>query len=206
MTGTFIAFEGGDASGKTTQARRVANQVQAVFTREPGGTPVSESLRSMLLDHKLGLALRTEALLMAASRAQLVHDVIRPALERGQHVISDRFLGSSLAYQAYGRGLDLDAVRGLSMFAVDGTLPDLTVLIDVPIEQSLARLGAERDRFEREDAAFHERVRRGYLALAADDPEGWAVIDGTGSLEEVAASVDAVLGERLPARLDSMES
>ncbi len=197
MTGTFIAFEGGDASGKSTQAQRVADALGAVFTREPGGTPLSEALRALLLDPAQHVALRTEALLMAASRAQLVHDVIAPTLASGRHVVTDRFLGSSLAYQGYGRGLDVAAVRGLSLFAVEGTLPDLTVLIDVPVSLAMGRLGEDLDRIEREEQAFHERVRAGYLELAAADPGGWVVIDGTGDVDTVASRVDAALASRL---------
>jgi dTMP kinase len=197
VTGTFIAFEGGDASGKSTQARRVADALGAVFTREPGGTPLSEALRALLLDPAQHVALRTEALLMAASRAQLVHDVVAPTLASGRHVVTDRFLGSSLAYQGYGRGLDVEAVRGLSLFAVEGTLPDLTVLIDVPVSLAMGRLGEDLDRIEREEQAFHERVRAGYLELAAADPGGWVVIDGVGDVDTVASRVDAALAARL---------
>lgn len=204
MTGRFIAFEGGDASGKTTQARRIANRLDAVFTREPGGTPLSETLRALLLDPDQNVALRTEALLMAASRAQLVHEVIRPSLGAGRHVVTDRFLGSSLAYQGYGRGLDVDAVRRLSLFAVQDTLPDLSALIDVPVELALSRLTGAPDRIEGEAADFHRRVRAGYLELAAADPDHWLVIDGTGDVDTVAARVDAALAERLPGLFGSV--
>ena len=206
MTGRFIAFEGGDASGKSTQARRLADKLGATFTREPGGTPLSESLRSMLLDPQMHISLRSEALLMAASRAQLVHDVIRPALDAGSHVVTDRFLGSSLAYQGYGRGLDLDDVRSLSMFAVAGTQPDLTVLIDLPVEVASGRLAGTPDRFESEEAAFHERVRTGYLELAAATPDGWVIIDGTGSPDEVEALVSSTVAQRLSLLVDGVET
>ena len=129
MTGLLIAFEGGDASGKTTQARRISDLIGAFFTREPGGTEVGESLRDLLLDAQTPLAFRTEALLMAASRAQLVEEVIRPNLENGIHVVSDRFLASSVVYQGYATGLPVNDVRELSIFATNGLLPDLTVLI-----------------------------------------------------------------------------
>ena len=148
MTGLLIAFEGGDASGKTTQARRISDLIGAIFTREPGGTEVGESLRELLLDAQTSLAFRTEALLMAASRAQLVEEVIRPNLEKGIHVVSDRFLASSVVYQGYATGLPVNDVRELSIFATNGLLPDLTVLIDVPVELSMQRRTDMPDRFE----------------------------------------------------------
>ena len=206
MTGRFIAFEGGDASGKSTQARRLADKLGATFTREPGGTPLSESLRLMLLNPQMHISLRSEALLMAASRAQLVHDVIRPALDAGSHVVTDRFLGSSLAYQGYGRGLDLDEVRSLSMFAVAGTQPDLTVLIDLPVEVASGRLGGTPDRFESEEAAFHERVRAGYLDLAAATPDGWVIIDGAGTPDEVEVLVSSAVAQRLSLLVGRLET
>jgi dTMP kinase len=206
VTGTFIAFEGGDASGKSTQARRVARRIGALLTREPGGTPLSESLRSLLLDADVDVSLRAEALLMAASRAQLVAEVICPALDADTHVVTDRFYGSSLAYQGYGRGLDLAEVRALSMFAVAGTVPDLTVLIDVPVDLARTRMEGKLDRFEREDSQFHERVRSGYLELAAADPEGWVVIDGSLELGEVGRLVDSAIAERLSLQTGAIES
>lgn len=206
MRGRFIAFEGGDGSGKTTHARRVAAHRNAMFTREPGGTAVSESLRELLLDPDVAVSPRAEALLMAASRAQLVAEVIAPALERGIDVVTDRFLASSLAYQGYGTGLPVDEVRSLSVFATAGLLPELNVLIDVPVDQSLARLAGRPDRFEGEDRAFHERVREGYLQLAAAEPDRWVVIDGRGSLEEVGALVDEALAQRLSPAADTMGS
>ena len=195
MTGRFIAFEGGDASGKTTQARRVATRLGAVFTREPGGTALGETLRSLVLDPAGAIDVRTEALMIAAARAQHTAEVIRPALAEGRDVVSDRFTASSLAYQGYGSGLDVDAVRALSAFATDGLEPSLTVLIDVPVPLALERLAGEPDRFEREDAAFHDRVRTGYLALAEADPMRWRVVDGSGDVDAVAAQVDAVIDE-----------
>ncbi len=141
MKAKFIAFEGGDASGKSTQARRVSETLNAVFTREPGGTTVGESLRTILLDPNETVAVRAEALLMAASRAQLVADVIRPALLKGQHVVTDRFLASSLAYQGYASGLPIDEVLSLSLFATESLAPDLTILIDISVEESFNRSG-----------------------------------------------------------------
>ena len=195
MTGRFIAFEGGDASGKTTQARRVATRLGAVFTREPGGTVLGETLRSLVLDPAGAIDLRAEALMIAAARAQHTAEVIRPALAEGHDVVTDRFTASSLAYQGYGSGLDVAAVGALSAFATGGLEPSLTVLIDVPVSLALERLAGEPDRFEREDTAFHDRVRAGYLELAAADPTRWRVVDGSSDVDAVAARVDAVIDE-----------
>ena len=197
MKSRFIAFEGGDASGKTTQAERVATKINAVFTREPGGTPVGESLRSILLNPISPLALRTEALLMAASRAQLVQEVINPTLTKGQHVVTDRYISSSLAYQGYASGLPIDEVLSLSLFATEELIPDLTVLIDLPVEESMKRRGKNPDRFEQENIEFHERVRNGYLEMARTNSEKWIVINGTKSQENVAKDVDQAILDRL---------
>ena len=197
MKAQFIAFEGGDASGKTTQARRVADNLNAVFTREPGGTTIGESLRAILLDPNEKVALRAEALLMAASRAQLVADVISPALSEGRHVVTDRFIASSLTYQGYASGLAVDDVLSLSLFATESLRPDLTLLIDIPVEESIKRRGLNPDRFEQEDISFHQKVRNGYLDLAAVENEKWAVIDGTGNPQEVASLVDKAINKRL---------
>lgn len=196
MRGRLIAFEGGEASGKSTQAALLADALGAVLTREPGGTSVGEQIRALLLD-RLGPALdaRAEALLMAAARAQHVAEVVRPALEAGRQVVSDRYSHSSLAYQGYGRGLPLDEVRRLSAWATGDLWPDVVVLLEVPDEVARARMGAP-DRFEAEDAAFHDRVRDGYRQLAAGDPERWRVVDGSGTPEEVAARVRAAVVDR----------
>lgn len=196
MRGRLIAFEGGEASGKSTQAALLADALGAVLTREPGGTSVGEQIRALLLD-RLGPALdaRAEALLMAAARAQHVAEVVRPALEAGRQVVSDRYAHSSLAYQGYGRGLPLDEVRRLSAWATGDLWPDVVVLLEVPDEVARARMGAP-DRFEAEDAAFHDRVRDGYRQLAAGDPERWRVVDGSGTPEEVAARVRAAVVDR----------
>ena len=197
MKAKFIAFEGGDASGKTTQAERVAAKINAVFTREPGGTPVGESLRSILLNPISPLALRTEALLMAASRAQLVQELINPTLAKGQHVVTDRYISSSLAYQGYASGLPIDEVLYLSLFATKELLPDLTILIDVPVEESIKRRGESPDRFEQENIDFHKRVRGGYLEMAQTNNDEWVIIDGTKSQENVAKDVDQAIYDRL---------
>lgn len=196
MSTYFIAFEGGDASGKTTQARLLAERLDAVFTREPGGTTLGETLRSLVLEPTTSVDLRAEALMIAAARAQHVAEVVRPALAEGRSVVSDRFTGSSLAYQGHASGLDVDAVRSLSEFATDGLWPDITLLVDVPVEVSLARVGGSPDRFEREADDFHAKVRAGYLELAAAD-DSWIHVDGTGSVDEVTARVSDAVGHIL---------
>ena len=195
MRGRLIAFEGGEASGKSTQAALLAESLGAVLTREPGGTAVGEQIRALLLD-RLGppLDARAEALLMAAARAEHVTEVVRPALEAGREVVCDRYAHSSLAYQGYGRGLPLDEVRRLSAWATGDLWPDVVVLLDVPDDVARARMGAP-DRFESEDGAFHDRVRQGYRQLAASDRDRWRVVDGSGTPEEVAARVRAAVGE-----------
>ncbi len=199
MTGCLIALEGREASGKTTQAAILARRLGAVLTREPGGTAVGERIRSLLLDPQLGyLDPRAEALLMAADRAQHVAEVIRPALESGRHVVSDRFSHSSLAYQGYGRGLPLHDVRHLCTWASAGLWPDLVVLVDVPEGTARDRCQG-RDRFEREERAFHRRVADGYRQLAGQEPDLWRVVDGTGTVEEVSARVWAAVSGRIEA-------
>ncbi len=193
MRGRLIAFEGGEASGKTTQAAILARRLGAVLTREPGGTAVGQRIRALLLDPQLaGLDARAEALLMAADRAQHVAEVIGPALDSGRHVVSDRFSHSSLAYQGWGRGLPLDELRRLSAWASAGLWPDLVVLLDVPEGTALDR-GRGADRFEREEPGFHQRVADGYRQLAAEDPDRWRVVDGTRTVEEVADLVWAAV-------------
>lgn len=197
--GSFIAFEGGEASGKSTQARLLAERIDALLTREPGGTSVGEDVRALLLDPLRTVSDRAEALLFAAARAQHVVEVIEPALAAGRHVVCDRFAASSFAYQAYGRGLPLDEVRALSTFAVDGTWPDLNVLLVVPPATSSARLGV-RDRLEQAGEGFHRRVADGFEALAAADPDRWVHVDGTASIDEVATAVWAAVSARVDLR------
>lgn len=182
--GLFIAFEGGEASGKSTQAARLAARLGAVLTREPGGTPLGERIRDLLLSDEMDA--RTEALLMAAARAQHVAEVIAPALAAGRHVVTDRFTASSLAYQGAARGLGIEDVRALSTFATAGLQPDLYVLLDVPLSVASARRPPTDDRFEGEDSAFHERVRDGFRSLVDDR---WLVVDGTLPVQEIEALV-----------------
>lgn len=208
----FLAFEGCDASGKSTQARLLAERIGARLTREPGDTPSGARIRALLLDHSpegAELTVRTEAMLMAADRAQHVAEVVRPTLASGTSVITDRYIASSLAYQGFGRGLPVDEVRHLSEWATEGLWPDLTVLLRVPVEVALARRAARGDAPDRLESAgdgFLARVIDGFDALAAADPQRWRVVDGTGTVEQVAAAVwDAVapvIGVHRGARLE----
>lgn len=198
MRGRFIAFEGGEACGKSTQSARLATALDAILTREPGGTTIGAQLRAVLLDQRtVGLADRAEALLMAADRAQHVAEVIEPALAAGRHVVTDRFAGSSIAYQGHGRGLPVPEIRDLSMWATAGVWPDLVILLDVPEAEADRRLGSARDRMESEPAAFHAAVIEGFRAQAIAEPERWVVIDGSPSIDEVSAAVFAAVAERL---------
>ena len=200
MRGRFIAFEGGEGSGKSTQAARLAAARGAVLTHEPGGTPAGRVIRSLLLDPSLGeLDARAEALLLAADRAEHVSAVIRPALEAGRDVVSDRYAGSSLAYQGYGRGLALAELRWLSDWAAEGLWPDLVIVLEVPPEEASGRrraAGGRPDRLEAAGAEFHARVAAGYQALASAEPT-WVVVDGRGPIEAVSARVHEAVAAHL---------
>lgn len=192
--GRFIAFEGGEASGKSTQAARVASAIGAVLTREPGGTELGQHIRELVLGPGLGdpVDVRAEALLLAADRAQHVASVIRPVLVTGRDVVTDRYAGSSLAYQGYGRGLPVAEVRQLSEWASGGLWPDLVVLLDVPADVARQRLvssGVGPDRLEAAGDEFHQRVVDGFRALAAESEQSWRVVDGRGDIDEVFARV-----------------
>ena len=192
MTGRFIAFEGGEASGKSTQAARLAERLGAVLTREPGGTDIGRALRALVLDPAAGtLDPRAEALLMLADRAQHVAEVVGPALARGADVVSDRFSGSTLAYQGYARGLDVGELSRLSAWASGALEPDLVILLDVAADVAVARLRRDLDRMEQAGDAFHRRVIEGYHTLAAGDPARWCVVDGSGTPDQVSARVVA---------------
>ena len=196
--GRFIAFEGGEACGKSTQAALLATALDAVLTREPGGTTIGRSIRSLVLDPAtVGLDARAEALLMAADRAQHVAEVVEPALAAGRHVVTDRFAGSSIAYQGGGRGLPSDEVRRLSEWATAGVWPDLIVLLEVPAAVADERLQRDLDRMEAEPRAFHDAVAASFREQAAAEPERWVVVDGTGTVEQVRAAVNAAVGDRL---------
>jgi dTMP kinase len=193
MAGTFITFEGGDGSGKTTQIGLLSQWLEAqghsvVVTREPGGTDLGNQLRDIILHSTGFIAPRAEALLYAADRAHHIYTVVRPALERGDIVIQDRYFDSSVAYQGAGRVLDATEVRDLSLWATEGLIPDLTVLLDVPAGVAKARQSeSERpfDRLEAEAEDFHHRVRESYVALAQAEPRRFALIDGTLPIEDI---------------------
>lgn len=209
MAGFFVALEGIEGSGKSTLARRLAEafrlQGRAVTaTREPGGGALGERIRGLLLESATAtMAAETEALLFAASRAQLVADVIRPALARGDVVIVDRFADSSLAYQWGGRGLPLDAVRAVQALATGGLEPDLKLLLDLPVALGLQRRfsdATQPNRMDRESVAFHERVREAYHSLAAADPGRWRVIDASRGESDVWAESWSAVTEVDPER------
>jgi dTMP kinase len=199
MTGHFIAFEGGEGSGKSTQAARLAARVGALLTHEPGDTPLGAEVRAILLHSTtLDITPRAEALLMAADRAQHVVEVIRPALEAGRTVVTDRFTGSSIAYQGYGRQLPAGEISALSDWATDELWPDLTVLLEVNAAVAEARTGGARDRLEAAGEAFHRRVHDGFLTQAIEDPERWVVVDGNRSEDEVAEAIWEIVAIRFP--------
>ncbi|HTE70011.1 MAG TPA: dTMP kinase, partial [Actinomycetes bacterium] len=195
--GRLIAFEGVEGAGKSTQLELLRRQLEGrgrevVVTREPGGTPVGERVRALLLDPEVEIHPRAEALLFAAARAELVERVIRPALERGAVVLCDRYLDSSLAYQGGARGLGRGPVEEVNRLATGGLLPDLVVLLDLDPADGLRRRQGDRDRIEAQDLDFHRRVREAFRALAAADPNRFAVVDGAAPVREVAARVHAV--------------
>lgn len=210
--GFFLAVEGIEGSGKTTQVARLEQLVRAtgrnvVVTKEPGGTELGNRIRAILLDpHEEGMDPLTELFLYQASRRQHVIELIRPSLERGAIVICDRFTDATLAYQGFGRMLELDRLRALNAWTTDGIEPELTVILDIPepvgLERARARNAAEdlhgESRLEGEDLRFHRRVREGYLALAESEPSRYAVIDASGSADEVFQRLVASLNERAP--------
>jgi dTMP kinase len=209
----FITFEGGDGTGKSTQINALERHLAArgrsfVLTREPGGTPVGKLIRRALLEvGKQPIGSPTELFLYLADRAQHVQDVIRPALESGKIVLCDRYTDSTLAYQGYGRGIDLKVLRDLNKIADHGIQPDLTFLLDCPVELGLARTAkrmaeervgaAHEDRFEREKAEFHEKVRAGFLTLTRAEPERFRVIDAARSIAEVTQEIKIIIDREL---------
>ena len=200
--GIFITFEGGEGSGKSTQARALARRLRRrgiplLLTHEPGGEPLAARLRRLLKGNS-ALAPEAELLLFAASRAQLTARVIRPALRAGQWVVCDRYADSTLAYQGYGRSLDMEAIRAANRMATGGLTPHLTVLLDVPAQVGLARKHADNDRFVREPLAFHQRVRQGYRRLARAEPERWLVVNATLPQKEIARIIWQRVARLLP--------
>lgn len=192
--GLFVVFEGIDACGKSTQARRVAEQRGARFAFEPGDTPLGVELRGWLLNAATPMTPVTEALMMLADRSHHVATVIAPTLAQGRHIMADRFFASTLAYQGYGRGVDLADLEAATELAIGDCLPDLSILIDIDIDTANERRARNsEDRFESADAEFHDRVREGYLEMAARDPSHWFVVDGRGTFDDVAATIDARL-------------
>lgn len=198
-SGLFITLEGGDGSGKSTQAQLLGDWLRAagrtvVRTREPGGTEVGNEIREIVLHHRGHITPRAEALLYAADRAHHIATLVRPALERGEVVLQDRYLDSSVAYQGAGRVLDAGQVRDLSLWAAEGLLPHLTILLDLDEGVARTRLNAARtryDRLEAEKAEFHARVRAAYLQLASGEPDRFLVLDAAAPIEEIAGRIRA---------------
>ncbi len=203
MTGLFITLEGGDGTGKSTQSALIGDWYtqqgrEVVFTREPGGTDLGNELREIVLHSRGHIAPRAEALLYAADRAHHIATVVRPALERGAVVIQDRYLDSSVAYQGAGRVLDPDEVRHVSMWATEGLVPDVTVVLDLDPAIGRDRLDAANKQFDRLEAEaldFHTRVREAYLAMAAAEPERFLVVDATLDRDVIRDAIVARLGE-----------
>jgi len=210
--GFFITFEGVEGCGKTTQIKLLsellsARGIRAVLTREPGGCPIADKIRAILLDaENRALAPLAELMLYAAARAQHVTEVISPALEAGQIVLCDRFCDATVAYQSFGRGIDRGIIDNLNRHACQGVSPDLTVLVDcdprVGLERARRRIeatsGPREERFELEELAFHNQVRAGYLQLAADEPDRFIIIDGSSCIEEIFAAVSVRVLARIP--------
>jgi dTMP kinase len=195
----YIAFEGPEGCGKSTQSRRLAETIDAVHTRETGGTPIGQRLREILHDTSVTeLDDRAEALIVAADRAQHLADVVVPALDSGRHVVSDRSVYSTLAYQGYGRGLPLDELRDLNRWAIGDRWPDLVILLSVPAEVTRHRMQRrELDRFERAGDEFHRRVEAGFADMAAADPERWVAIDASGTPASVGTMIRDAVRDRL---------
>jgi dTMP kinase len=196
---SYIALEGAEGCGKSTQAAALASDLEAVLTRETGGTAIGLRIREILHDvASSGLAPTAEALLTAADRAQHIAEIVAPELADGRHVVSDRSVYSALAYQGYGRMLDVEEVRRINDWAIGSRWPDLVVLIEVEAAELALRMeGRELDRFEQEDGAFHERVLDGFRAMAAADPAHWTVVDGNGTVDEVQAAVREAVRQHL---------
>ena len=197
--GKYIAFEGLEGCGKSTHVKRLAETLGAVATREPGGTRIGAMLRAILADpENTDIDPRTELLLMTADRAQLMSELIEPTLASGRHVVSDRSVYSTLAYQGYGRGLGVDELKRINEWALNQTLPDVVVWIRIPRDEAERRLAKrDLDRFEREGADFFARIADGFAEMAAADPDRWILIDGTLPKDDVQAAIHAAVAPRL---------
>ena len=198
----FIVFEGIEAAGKSTQAKLLADYLQSigkevVLTREPGGTKLGREIRKILLNPENLIPPIAELLLYEADRNIHVNNLIKPALESGKVVISDRYIYSTLAYQGYARGLDINLIKQLNQLAIENVKPDIVFLLDIPVELSLKRLGEKKDRIEGESKEFHEKLRRGFLDIAHQEKERFIVIDATKSKEEIFNQIKSVVWEKL---------
>ena len=209
-SGKFVTFEGGEGAGKSTQIQRLSDALEkagltVTTTREPGGSPGAETIRDMLLDPAAEWDPPTEALLHFAARADHYTTRIAPALRKGNWVLCDRFADSTRAYQGYGLGLDMRAIEALYEIALGDFVPDLTLILDIPVETGVARLierGADPDRYEKMDTAFHERLRRGFLEIAEKEPDRCAVIDANTDIDTVTARIFDCVEHRLGVTLD----
>ncbi len=200
----LITFEGPDGSGKSTQARLLADYLKTrgyaiLLTREPGGTKIGEQIRDLILSTRnASIRHETEALLFSAARAQIVAEVIRPALAAGKIVLCDRYADSTLAYQGYGLGLDLGALRAITRFATGGLVPDLTFYIDLPVQVGIARKRrSEVNRLDQKEIAYHERVRAGFLEMVKAEPSRWVVVNGMQSAAEIQSEIRARIEQKL---------
>ena len=197
-TAHYIAFEGIEGCGKSTQASRLAADIGAVLTRETGGTQIGERIRDVLHDPaNTHLSSVAEALLIAGDRAQHYAEVLEPNLSAGRHVVSDRSVYSSIAYQGFGRGLDLEQVRAVNRWAIQDRWPDLVVLLDMDHATAMSRIGDRSlDRFEREEAKFFQRIVEGFRTMASEDPEHWVVLDGNQQTDVIADRVRSIVRDR----------
>ncbi len=203
MKGFFITFEGSEGCGKSTQSRMLAQYLkrrgfEVVYVREPGGTKISEKIRAILLDKRNdAMSAESEMLLYMAARAQIVAQIIRPALQRGAVVICDRFLDSTLAYQGYGLGMDIDFIKRVGGFATTGVLPDLTLLMDLSVKDGLKHRQAVQDRIEQRALAYHKLVRKGYLSLARQEPDRIKIVKVEKEKARTQANIRALVSAKL---------
>lgn len=200
--GLFITFEGADGCGKTTQIKLLKDYLEksgykVVLTREPGAKGLGEKIREILLNYDGVVSDRCESFLFLADRAQNIDIIVNPAVQEGKIVLCDRHIDSTVAYQGYGRGLDLERINKLNQLATDGRMPDLTVVFDIDVETSMKRVGKEKDRMESAGIEFHNRVRKGYLEIAKNDPERVKVVDGAMSVDEVFEKVKEIINKTL---------